>query len=333
MLVALLSACSAPPETGTKADATVQAALPLSGHLVPVHDPAIIREGGTYHLFSTGHVKDETGIIPWRTSPDLHNWSYQGPVFPELPAWASKTITGTSGLWAPDISFSNNEYRLYYSVSTFGKNRSAIGLAATPTLNPTDPRFGWQDRGLVIDSRPGDDFNAIDPNVITDREGRQWMAFGSFWGGLKMVELDPTTGTRKAGDSAVHTLARRPSPGAIEAPFLIERDGFYYLFASFDFCCRGTESSYYTVVGRSRNILGPYEDRDGSSMLDGGGTRVLHADMDPDKRWRGPGHVAILRDAGADYIVYHAYDSRSGGAPTLRIQQIAWTQDGWPEVR
>lgn len=302
----------------------------LSGDISPVHDPAIIKAGDTYHLFVTGHVGSKTGIIPWRTSTDLVNWHYRGPVFSTLPQWAAETIPGTRGLWAPDISFSNGEYRLYYSVSTFGKNRSAIGLAATPTLDTSDPRFGWTDRGVVIESGGEVDFNAIDPNVITDRDGRQWMAFGSFWGGIKMVELEPATGKRKPADSKVHSLAKRPSPGAVEAPFLIERGGYYYLFASYDFCCRGVNSTYYTVVGRSTNILGPYVDREGKSMLDGGGSVVLHADQDPAKRWRGPGHIAILREKEQDYIVYHAYDAQANGKPALRIQPLEWTADGWP---
>jgi arabinan endo-1,5-alpha-L-arabinosidase len=301
------------------------------GDIVPVHDPAIVRADGLYHLFATGHLNQKTGMIPWRTSEDLVRWRYRGAVFPALPAWTQDKVPGARGLWAPDIAFAGGEYRLYYSVSTFGKNRSAIGLAASSRLDPDRPASGWEDRGAVIASGEGDDFNAIDPNLFVDADGRHWLAFGSFWSGIKAVELDPKTGLRKPG-AALHSLARRSSPGAIEAPFLIRRGGFYYLFVSFDLCCRKLDSSYYTVVGRARDVLGPYRDRSGRKMMEGGGTKVLHADFDPERRWRGPGHVAILRGR-PDHIVYHAYDVRHGGASTLQVRRLDWTTDGWPEGR
>jgi arabinan endo-1,5-alpha-L-arabinosidase len=301
----------------------------MSGSIAPVHDPAIIREGDTFYLFSTGPVAQDKGIIPWRSSKDLINWTHRGAVFQSLPAWATDKIPGTKGLWAPDIIFTNNEYRLYYSVSTFGKNRSAIGLATTPTLDPSKPGYGWTDKGLVFSSNHKNDYNAIDPHIFVDRDGKHWMSFGSFWTGIKVVELDPATG-KPVPDARVRALAARRDPGAIEAPFIIERNGFYYLFASFEFCCRGIESTYFTVVGRSKSVLGPYEDHKGRSMMSGGGTPVLHADLDPTKRWKGPGHVAILREPKRDFIVYHAYDAQNKGASSLRIQPLAWTPDGWP---
>ena len=334
MLAAVLAACSA--STSPVADAASEKSLnaQLDETLLLVHDPAIIRVGDTYHLFSTGHAGEKAGIIPWRTSKDLVHWTEEGPVFAQLPTWATERIKGTRGLWAPDISYSNGEYRLYYSVSTFGKNRSAIGLAVTPTLDRSDPKFGWIDRGLVIESHPSDDYNTIDPNLFHDDDGRQWMVFGSFWGGIKLTEIDPATGKLKDPKAPLQALARRPlDPDPVEAPFLIKRDGFYYLFISYDFCCRGTKSTYYTVVGRAKAIQGPYLDRDGKPLLEGGGTVVLHASQDPQKRWVGPGHNAILRDPGQDYIVYHAYDATRRGAPALRIQPLVWTKDGWPEAR
>ncbi len=121
-------------------------------------------------------------------------------------------------------------------------------------------------------------------------------------------------------------VAQRPDkPDAVEASFLIRHSGVYYLFASYDFCCRGVNSTYYTVVGRSAAATGPFIDRDGKSMLEGGGTVVLSAS----DRWKGPGHCAVLQDADADYIVYHAYDAQNNGRPTLRINRLDW-RDGWP---
>lgn len=310
-------------------DAPKPAPLELSGNIAPAHDPAIIREGETYHLFTTGNLNDKEGLIGWRTSRDLKNWTLQQPVFAAIPDWAKRAIPGTGGLWAPDIIKAGGEFRLYYSVSSFGKNRSAIGLVTTPTLDRTAPGFGWTDKGMVWESTAKSDYNAIDPNIFIDKDGRHWMSFGSFWTGIKLVELDTATGKPLPGAQPT-SIARRSSPGAVEGPFIIERQGYHYLFASYDFCCRGVNSSYYTVVGRSKAVTGPYVDRKGKAMMKGGGLLVLHVDLDPGRRFVGPGHNSILRDGGRDFIVYHAYDKRENGRPTLRIQRLLWTPDGWP---
>jgi arabinan endo-1,5-alpha-L-arabinosidase len=132
-----------------------------------------------------------------------------------------------------------------------------------------------------------------------------------------------------------YTIAARPEPEGgpdpIEAAFLIERGGWYYLFASYDFCCKGVQSNYYTAYGRSRLITGPYAGKDGRAMAQGYGTVILKADpLQEEGRWRGPGHCAILRDPGQDYIVYHAYDRQNNGVPNLRIAPLVWSADGWP---
>lgn len=301
----------------------------MTGDISPVHDPCIIRSGDTFHLFCTSQLRDGVGLLPWRTSRDLVKWELRGSVFSAIPEWAQRAIPGAGGLWAPDIAWFNDAFHLYYSVSTFGSNRSAIGLATARSLDPASPQ--WQDHGPVIESNRGDDFNAIDANHIVDREGQHWLAVGSFWSGIKLFPIDRTTGKPRPGDSRKYAIASRPvpdkAPGAIEAPFLIERGGFYYLFVSFDYCCRGASSSYYMVVGRSKTITGPYVGRDGKKMIDGYGTLLLQGNRD----FRGPGHNAVLRDGDHDYLVYHAYDTRHDGRPTLRIAPIAW-RDGWPEV-
>lgn len=322
-----------PNASGAQSAARMSLADRVTGDIAPVHDPAIIKQGDTYYLFSTSLSRDGTGQIPIRVSKDLINWMPAGTVFARMPDWAKHEIPKAHGIWAPDISLVNGEYRLYYAVSTFGSNRSAIGLATSPTLDPGAPNYKWTDKGKVLASTVADDFNAIDPAAIMDREGRAWLAFGSFWTGIKMVRLDPATGLRLPDDRKVYSLARRPAPDAIEAPFLIEHDGYYYLFASFDFCCRGADSTYYTVVGRSKAIVGPYLDPDGRPMTGGFGQIVLHAKLDPTQRWRGPGHSAILKDGDRLFIVYHAYDAQHRGIPTLRINALGWTADGWPVAR
>lgn len=304
----------------------------LTGDLSPVHDPCIIKQGDTYHLFCTGQAHDPTGLLPWRISKDLINWTLNGRVFESIPQWARDAVPGTRGLWAPDIAYFSGLYHLYYSCSTFGSNHSVIGLVTNKTLDRNAKDFKWEDRGLVVKSQRGDDFNAIDSNHLMDRDGKHWLSLGSFWSGIKMFPLDPSIGKLFANDQRKYSLASRPAPDegpvAIEAPFMIERGGYYYLFTSFDYCCKGASSSYYIVVGRSRDVLGPYVGRDGKSQMDGYGTVVLQSD----RRFRGPGHQAVLRDGGRDYLVYHAYDAEHDGRPTLRIAQIEWSADGWPSV-
>jgi len=319
-----------PTPTPTPTPAATSGLLALTGDTMPVHDPAILKDGNTYFLFATGSVTDREGLLATRTSTDLKAWTWRGPAYTALPAWTATAVPGTSGIWAPDIVKRGGEYRLYYSVSTFGSNRSAIGLTINNALNVNTPATGWVDKGAVIQSNTTDNFNAIDPAVFTDADGREWMAFGSFWTGIKMVRLDPATGLRLASDQTIYPLATRAFPGAVEAPFVVRHGDYYYLFVSFDECCKGAASTYNTVVGRSRTPTGPYLDKTGKSMLDGGGSLVLASGQGTDARYVGRGHVAVLQETGGDHIVYHAYDRERNGAPTLQIQRLTWDNDGWP---
>ncbi|WP_258046908.1 arabinan endo-1,5-alpha-L-arabinosidase [Sphingomonas folli] len=307
----------------------------LEGDIAPTHDPVIIREGDTYHVFSTGLGDGPDRIIAHRVSRDLIHWRKAPPPLAALPDWAARAIPGASNACAPDISHVGGRYRLYYSVSTFGSNRSAIGLLTSPTLDPSRADYAWRDEGMVVMSRPADDFNAIDPNFILDRRGRQWLALGSFWSGLKLIALEPATGKPRQAAQVPISIARRPvpigAPDPVEAPFVIDHGGWYWLIASYDYCCKGNASTYYTVIGRSREVTGSYLGRDGSAMMQGGGTVLLRADLPEKDRFRGPGHVGHLRDAdGTDYLVHHAYDRENKGAPTLRIVRLRWGSDGWP---
>lgn len=296
----------------------------LQGDIRQVHDPTIARDGDTYYLFST-----RAGIAI-RCSKDLITWRLCGDVFAHLPAWAVQDVPGVRGLWAPDVSYFNGKYHLYYSVSTFGSNRSSIGLATNQTLDPTSDKYRWQDQGKVIGSYPTDDWNAIDPNIVLDEDGQPWLSFGSFWSGIKLRMIDPLTGKLSSKDGNLYSLASRPrakdTPGAIEAPAIIRKANYYYLFVSFDFCCRGADSTYNIRVGRSRRLTGPYTDRSGKPMMEGGGTMVVTGGS----RWRGPGHCAILHEKNGDKIVYHAYDASARGASTLRVASLIWDSEGWP---
>jgi arabinan endo-1,5-alpha-L-arabinosidase len=318
-------------------------AYSLQGAVAYTHDPSIAKDGGTYYVFATGKAFGG-GELPIRCSEDLENWRMCGHVFDAIPQWIQERSPGTKELWAPDISYTHGEYRLYYAYSLFGRNLSGIALATNKTLDAKSPDYKWVDKGLVFESKAADDFNAIDPNYVEDGHHRAWLAFGSFWSGIKMKALDASTGMLSTKDHRLYSLASRPKPEhppeqkfdpehptlppdweAIEAPFVVSHGGFYYLFVSFDLCCRGTKSTYRTMVGRSRSVTGPYVDKDGKPMMEGGGSQLLGAN----KRWLGPGGESILmQPGGADLIVFHAYDAQTG-RPSLQISSLVW-RDGWP---
>lgn len=299
---------------------------------VEVHDPVMGREGDTFYVFSTG-----PGITIYQ-STDLEHWRWAGRAFEEQPAWAKRVAPGFTGhIWAPDIYGYDGRYYLYYSVSSFGKNTSGIGVTTNETLDPSSPDYQWVDHGLVLQSVPNrDNWNAIDPAIVADSDGTHWMSFGSFWDGLKLVRLDPDL-VSLAEPQEWYGIAKRPrSPGApdddpgdgaIEAPYIFAKNGWYYLFVSFDKCCRGMDSTYRIMVGRSKSVTGPYVDRDGTSMLDGGGTLVLEGDDD----WVALGHNAAYTFDDRDWLVFHAYETADNAKQKLKILPIGW-DDGWPVV-
>ncbi|GIV70922.1 arabinan endo-1,5-alpha-L-arabinosidase [Caldilinea sp.] len=298
--------------------------LEPTGFIQRIHDPVMAKEGDTYYVFSTG------ARIIVICSKDMLAWEFCGRVFDRLPAWLTQAIPNIGDLWAPDISFYNDRWQLYYAGSTFGSPRSVIGLATNATLDANSPDYAWVDEGLVIESTGAENWNAIDPNFALDAEGNPWLAFGSYWSGLKLVRLDPATRKPSSAEPTIYAIAQRPANGpggtAIEAPFIIHRNGYYYLFASFDQCCQGASSTYNVRVGRAESITGPYLDREGVPMLEGGGTTILTAY----DRWRGPGHNGVYREGDVDWFVYHAYDARQGGVPKLRIESLGWDEEGWP---
>ncbi|MCS6777475.1 MAG: arabinan endo-1,5-alpha-L-arabinosidase [Chloroherpetonaceae bacterium] len=297
--------------------------LPLTGDIRGVHDPAVIRVGNRYYLFSTGPG------IPIYVSEDLRQWKRIGQVFREIPEWARKHVPDARDIWAPDISYYRGRYRLYYAVSRFGTNRSVIGLATSATLDPQDPTYRWRDEGPVVATEPErDNWNALDPHFTVSRDGTPYLVVGSYWSGIHLVRLNPATGKPATDPPERIPLAERRVARAVEAPFIVWRDGYYYLFVSHDFCCRGVFSTYRVVVGRSKSITGPYLDAQGRRMTDGGGTVVVEGDA----RWRGPGHNAVLQSGAQTYLVYHAYDAQADGVRTLRIAPLQWSRDGWPAV-
>ena len=284
-----------------------------------VHDPVMAKEDSTFYLFYTGM------LLPVMSSTDLVNWKFEKSVFEQAPQWALAAVEGYRGhTWAPDIIYYQGKYHIYYSCSTFGKNTSVIGHAERTTLNPTDTLNPWFDTGLVVASKEGvSNYNAIDPSVVVDDDGHAWMAYGSFWGGIQLIRL--TSDFAHQDSTYQQTIvARRTRGKAIEAPFLYRHGGYYYLFVSWDYCCRGNKSDYKVVVGRSRQVEGPYLDRSGKSMAKGGGTIVY----EHDERMVAGGHCAAYTFDGEDYFICHGY-TRERGDSKLVLKKIRWDDD-WP---
>ena len=213
---------------------------------------------------------------------------------------------------------------------TFGKNTSAIGLLSAQSLDEGEI---WNDEGSIVCSKEGrDNWNAIDPNFVIDDNGEPWLTFGSFWDGIQLVKLDTTMHIAKG--QKMKTIARRKyvdtMENPVEAPFIFKHGSYYYLFVSWDYCCKGMNSSYKVVVGRSRNIEGPYLDRNGKDMADLGGTLVIEGDK---KEYEAAGHCSAYTFQGKDYFVCHGYSVALKGASILICKEITWTEDGWPTIK
>jgi arabinan endo-1,5-alpha-L-arabinosidase len=288
---------------------------------ITTRDPStIVKCKDEFWVFYTGR-----GIRSYH-SKDLVKWEPGPPVFQTAPDWIAQAVPENHDMqyWAPDVMRVGNRYLLYYAVSSMGKMTSAIGLATNPTLDPQDPTYHWTDQGLVVQSHDGDGFNTIDPAIFHDDDGSLWLAFGSQWTGIKLVQLDPTTGKRLTATSPLFPLANH---NGIEASYLYKHGGYYYLFLNWGDCCRGVESTYNIRVGRSKAITGPYLDASGVDMMNSGGTLFL-ASQGP---LVGPGHAGILVDDGHSWFTSDFEgDKRMGGKATLAIMPLHWGADAWP---
>ena len=301
--------------------ASASAAEPELGRPLRFHDPSTpIKQGDVWHVFSTG-----IGVLA-RRSPDARTWTEDRPIFQKLPAWHREIVPDHKGyLWAPDVIRRGDRFLLYYSVSGWGKNTSAIGLASSPTLDSASPECVWKDEGIVIRSKATDDFNAIDPQLFADADGSLWMVFGSFWSGIQLIELDPKSGQRHAQRQEIRQLAWNET---IEAPALHKHGDFYYLFVNWGFCCRGLKSTYEMRVGRSRTITGPYLDAEGKDLASGGGTLFMKSEGEE----VGPGHPAIVEENGKFRLFYHYYSRKFGGQSVIAQKELRWTADSWPKI-
>lgn len=307
----------------------VLAADPMSALMgnIAIHDPSVIVTDDGWASFATGVERAaDGGAVRTKSSPDGITWTETGPLPGGIPSWVKKELGfAPRNVWAPNVSMHDGTVYLYYSVSSFGRNNSVIGLMTNTDFDATRPTEGWEDKGLVFRSRRDDWLNAIDPFRI-DVGDRAFLSFGSYWDGIRMIELDPATGLRKDEGEPLRLASRNGD--AIEASSVLEHDGKFYLFVSFDACCKGAASTYRIMVGRADAVEGPYFDRDGNPMLDGGGTQLLASTG----RFIGPGGEEVFEAHGAPWLAFHYYDANAGGRPQLQLAPLSFDADGWPEL-
>ena len=298
------------------------------------HDPHIFKDEqtGCYYVYSTDLGKPGIHI---RKSPDLIHWDYLGTGFEKgVPEEANKW-SQAQGLWAPDIIKVGDEYRIYYSASTFGSQQSCIGLAVAK--HPEGP---FEHKGLVIKTTNEAPVNAIDANLVVDHKtGEQYMVYGSFWGGIRIIKLDSTTGLT-AEDGFGIPLATRPREmvdTAVEGAYIRynKQTGYYYLFVSYG----SLASDYHVRVGRSKCITGPYVDYHNVEMTtindkpNDIGLKITSGYKFGDSEgWYALGHNSVLNDEGNWYLVHHTRPEIAPKWPYLQVRKMVWTEDGWPLV-
>jgi carboxymethylenebutenolidase len=323
-LVSLINAANALPGTGQRPPMAA-IGVPVAG-MPFVHDPStVVRFHGKYYVFSTGRG------APFYSSPDTITWTREGSVFTAIPDAVHAAVPKNNGtdVWAPDIIRLNNQFYLYYAVSSWGSFQSAIGLATNPVLDPKDPTYKWTDRGVVVTSDGNEDLNAIDPGVILAPDNTLWICYGSYHGSIRVTQLDPKTGLALAPKTLGAPIATARES---EASDIIFHDGFFYLFVNHGSCCKGSNSTYNIRVGRARTITGPYMDRDGKPMSEGGGTLFLASDA----QRIGPGHFGRVVDYDAPpsgperFSIHYEADLSRGGRSVLDIRPLQWSPDGWP---
>ncbi|USH05411.1 arabinan endo-1,5-alpha-L-arabinosidase [Grimontia kaedaensis] len=346
LTAALLQGCN---DNQTCIDATPNIAnyQAISEH---IHDPTMEKQGSYYYLYSS------SPLGAFYSSLDKVNWDYRGNVFSEIPVWLTDSIENLDHIGAPDISFYNGQYVYFYQSHKSGTCNAATGLLTNTTLDPEAPDYKWVDHGEILRSKPllgeiicggyGRHYNAIDAMFYVDDDQKPWLVFGStmgdislagvipqiYMGGIHLLELDPKT-LKPIDPSKMITLASRPitdiSTGefVVEAPFIQYKNGFYYLYMSYNSCCKGPDTKYEIRVGRSKDIQGPYVDSYGRLLNEGGGTKLL----DKDGEQIGTGHNDVFTEDNQDWLVHHAYDSTNNYKPTLQLRQIEWEQ-GWPKV-
>lgn len=278
----------------------------LTGALT-THDPDIYKEGSTWWIVETS----DTGVGV-KYSADGKAWTQGVSIFGSGLSWWKTYNGSTAGIWAPDIKVWNGKAILYYAVSTFGSQKSAIGLATATSIATGD----WVDKGAVLTSASGDDFNAIDPNFFVDSAGQPWLTYGSFWTGIYTTRVDSST-LKPTGSR--YRLAYDST--GIENGFIMKNGSYYYLFVSKGSCCAGASSTYHISYGRSTSVTGPYLDKNGVDMVSGGGTTLDAGGS----RYIAPGGQSYNNGV----MARHELDSQNSYNPVLFISDLTFS-NGWP---
>ena len=283
-------------------------------------DPTVIRaQDGYFYLYGTENTRN----VPIYRSKNLVNWEYKGTAFTDAtrPTWG-----GDHNIWAPEIRYFNNHYVLYYSWAIWGDEwRSNVGVAVSDS--PLGP---FIDKGCLIDSKVIGVQNSIDQFFYEDN-GKKYMFWGSFRG-IYATELTDNGLEIKKKTDGTPVLKKRICGNRFEGTNIYKRGEYYYLFASIGTCCNGATSTYQTVVGRSKNVLGPYLDKTGRDML----YDYCEIIMSGNETWAGPGHNSILiqDDVGTDWIIYHGYKKKEAeNGRYVLMDKLIWSNDGWPSVK
>ncbi len=269
-----------------------------------IHDPSTITKcDGKYYTFGTGGG----GLI----SEDGWTW-HRGAERP-------------GGGVAPDVIKIKDRYYMTYAKGgggLSGGHASNVYVMWTKSLDPKSPDFGFQDETIVVSSDGVEDCDAIDSAFLLDpTDGRLWLTYGTYFGFIRIIELDPKTGKRMPGNKAINVAID------CEATAMMYRDGWYYLLATHGTCCDGANSTYNIRVGRSKKVTGPYVDHMGVPMLKGGGKLVVAASG----HYVGPGHFGLI-DLGnglQKFSCHYEADLIQGGHSVLGIRPLLW-KDGWP---
>ena len=298
--------------------ATTASAQVLDWQVEDVHDPFVIQCKKHFYLYTTSN------FINIKRSSDLINWDDVGSVFKEVPKKLEEHVPNGNVLCAPDIAFFNNQYHLYYGKTNYGSYQSAIGLATNKTLDVDDPNYKWVDKGIVVKSSEGSRFNAIDQTICFDEYNNVFMAWGSFGNGIRITRINPKNGLPIGNEKII---AFRGQHAPLEAASIHYKNGFYWLFVSFDFCCKGLDSNYKIMVGRSKSITGPYVDLNGRDMINGGGSLVLQTHS----KFTGTGHCSLFKKDNQEYMVHHYYDDDRNGRPSFSVRKVYWGS-GFPVV-
>src|SRR5690242_1321122 len=276
-------------------------ALAVDGQ-VGIHDPSTIAVcNGKFYTYGTGG----NALV----SDDGFTWR-RGTTLPRR------------GL-APDVIHIGDRYYVYVAANIGAQPKAAVNMIWSKSLDPDSPDYKWEEGGVVASSDGVEDSNAIDPGVFLDpNDGRLWLVYGSYFGYIRLVELDPKTGKRKDPNDKPRDLAIN-----CEASDLIYHDGWYYLLATHGSCCRGADSGYNIRMGRARKVTGPFLDHEGIDMIQGGGKLFIGSGG----RVVGAGHFGLLDlgDGVQKFSIHWEADLDRGGASVLDIRPLLW-KDGWP---